>query len=117
MAIRHENIAVGRNGDARWLIECVLTISSDSLLAKGHQNLAGRTQLEDLMTSDHAICILCRLAEDGLVLICVARPNISLPVHCESMGKREHPRTKARQKITCRIKFQNRRFRAADAGG
>jgi hypothetical protein len=55
MAIRHEDIAIWRNGNTGRLIERIRIVPRYSLLAEGHQHLARRTQLEDLLASGHAV--------------------------------------------------------------
>src|ERR1700694_3190783 len=117
MAIRHKDIAIGRNGNAGRLIESVRAITLHYLLAEGHQHLAGRTQFEDLMAPGHAVRVFSGHTEYRLVCIGVARPHVSLPIDSEPMRKGEHPPAKVRQKFAGRIKFQNRRLRSADAGG
>src|SRR5262249_13630845 len=43
VAICHKDVAIGRDGDARRLVEGIRAIALDSLLAERHQNLARRT--------------------------------------------------------------------------
>src|ERR1700680_261933 len=117
MAICHKDITVGRNGNTGRLIESIRAIPRYSGLAEGHQHLARWTQLEDLVAPGHTVRVLSGYTEYRFVCICVARPPVSLPINSKPMGKREHPRAKARQKFARRIKFQNWRLRAADAGG
>src|SRR5437867_4479634 len=100
MAIRHKDIAIGRDGDTGRLIEGIRTIPLYSLLAEGHQHLAaGRTQLEDLVAPGDAVRILSRYTEYRLACIRVAGPHVSLPIHSKPMGEREHSSAKARQKF------------------
>ena len=58
MAIRHKDIAIGRNGNTGRLIEGIRAIPRYTLLAEGHQHLASRTKLEDLLAPDHAVRVL-----------------------------------------------------------
>ena len=117
MPVSHEDVAIGRNGDAGRLVEGVRAIALDSLLAERHQNLARRTHLEDLMAPHQAALILGGQAEHRLVRISVADPHVALGVDGKSVREREHAAAEAGQKFSSRVEFQNRRLRAAHARG
>ena len=118
MAIRHEDIAVWRNGNAGRPIECIRTIAGHALLAERHQHLACRTQLEDFLAHDYAFCILGRHAEHCLFIVHVADPQISVSIDGEAVRISEQSHAKALQKLARWIEFQNRRIGIAppDAG-
>jgi hypothetical protein len=117
VSISHEDVAIGRNGDAGRLVEGVRAITLDSLLAERHQNLARGAQLEDLMTPHQSALILGGQAEHRLVRISVADPHVALGVDGKSVREREPATAEAGQKFSSRVEFQNRRLRAAHAGG
>src|ERR1022692_1849746 len=49
MAVRNENIAIRSDGDGVGLIEGVWAIAGDAGLTEGHQDLAIRTEFENLL--------------------------------------------------------------------
>ena len=121
VAVRHEDVAVGRNRHAGRPTERVRTVPGHAGPADRHQHLARGTQLEHLVAH--------RLAREGagrcagghpehrLVTVRVGRPQVSLRVDGEAVREGEHPAAQARQQPPGRRELQNRRVGAPDAGG
>jgi hypothetical protein len=84
MAIADEDIAIGSNEHVRRSIECVGTGAGNAWLAKGHQYLALRAELEHLMALAAATMI-------------VGHPHIAVGIDMQPMRMVEHPGTEARQ--------------------
>src|SRR5262245_24798523 len=70
VAVGNEDIAVGCDNDGRWLIERVGTIAGNASLAKPHQHLAVRRELENLMT-------------DAALRVDVGRPDVAVAINVE----------------------------------
>jgi hypothetical protein len=103
VSVPDEDIAIRRDQDSGRLIECVRAISGDSSLAERHQDLAVRTELENLVTLSVSVRIL------PVGSFSVRHPNVSFPVHMDPMRTDEHPGTKALHQLSRRIKLQNGR--------
>ena len=89
MSIRHEDVAIGRNGHAGRPVKRVWPIPSHAFLADRHQHLTRRTDLEDLVAHRHALRVLGGHAEDRLLIICIGRPEIPVFIDGESVRMRE----------------------------
>src|SRR5215467_15628442 len=76
MAIRHEDVAIRRDGDAGRPVERIRTIAGHSLLAKHHQNLAVRADLEHLLAHHDAGGVPGRHAEHCFTVVDIARPKV-----------------------------------------
>ena len=94
MAVPDEDIAIRRDQDGGRLIERVRTISGDSSLAERHQDLAFRTELENLVTLSVSVGIL------PVGPFSVRHPDVSVTVHVDSMRTDEHSRAKALYKLS-----------------
>src|SRR5439155_24596821 len=70
---------------------------------------------EDFLTHDDAGRIFRRHTEDGLGVVDVADPQVSVAVDSESVRISKQSRTKALEKLARRFKLQNRRIRGAAA--
>src|SRR5437870_969043 len=108
MAIRHENVAIGRNGDSSRTVKQIRPAPAHAFRPNRHQHLARRTYLEDLLTHRDALRVLRGHAEDGLLVICIGRPDIPVVVDGESMRMREQSDAEALQKPACRTELEDR---------
>ena len=113
MTIRHENVAVGRNGHAGWTVERVRSVATHAFRADCPEHLAGRADLADHLAHGHALLVPGSHAENGLVVIGIGGPDVSVPVDGESVWMREESGTEAPQKPSCGSEFENRRVGVA----
>ena len=51
VAVGDEDIAIGSDDDVRGAVELIVAAACDTGLAKRHQDVAGRRELEDLVTA------------------------------------------------------------------
>ena len=109
MAIGHEDIAVGRNGNARRPIERVRPVSADACRADRHQHFPVRTDLQDLLAHRDALRVFRGHAEDRLLVVRIRRPDVPVFVDGESVRMREQSHAEALEKLARRIELQNRR--------
>src|ERR1700674_5582845 len=94
----NEDVAITRDGDTGWLIECVQGGTARALpgLAERHQDLAIRAELGDL----HALAIF------GLT---VDRPDIAILVRGYAVRKDEQARAKILHRLAVRTELENGR--------
>src|ERR1017187_8425628 len=103
MAVRNEDVAIRSDGDGVRLIEGVRAVTCDASLAEGHQDLAIRTEFKNLVTL-------------SISSLAVGDPQVALFVHQDAVGKHEHARPPALQKLAGRIEFQHGGQRRTRAG-
>src|SRR5215470_16496573 len=102
MAVADEDIAIGRDEHVRRSIECVRTGAGNAGLAKGHEHLALRADLE------HSVPL-------ALAAMIVGRPHIAVIIDMQPMRMVEYPGTEAHHQISQWIEFGDRVHRGADA--
>ena len=107
MAIGHEDIAVGRNGHSRWLIERIRPVSADAWRADRHQHLPVRADLQDLLAHRDTLRVFRGHAEDGLFVIGIGRPDVPVLVDGESVRMRKQSHAEALEKRARRIELQD----------
>src|SRR5215472_4175918 len=119
MAIRDEDVAIRRDGDASRTVECVRAVAGNTRLTQHHQNFAIGVQLEDFLAHDVAGVVPGRHAEHRFTVVDIARPKVSVVVDGKSVRIRKQSRTEAFEKNTRRVEFQDRRIglTAINAGG
>src|SRR5579859_795058 len=103
MSIGDEDVPIGSDHDVGRLIEGVWTVAGNSGLSQGHQDLAFRTELENLLTF-------------SIFPLSVGDPHISFLIHEDAVRKYEQPRTEALEQLARRIKLENWREVGAGAG-
>src|SRR6266700_963516 len=96
MSIGDKDLAIGCNYNVGRLIEGVRTITGNSGLAQGHQNLSFGTKLDYLM----ALAIFSLRIRD---------PHISALVDKDAVRKNKQPLAEALEQFACRIKSEDRR--------
>ena len=89
MAIRHKNIAIGRNGNSGRPVKRIGPVPGHAFTADRHQHFARRTYLEDLLAHRDALRVLGGHVEDRLGIICIGRPYIPVFIDGESVRMRE----------------------------
>src|SRR5713101_1345086 len=109
MAIRHEDVAVGRNRNPGRPVKRIGAIPGDAWRSDPHQYFAGRTDLQDFLSHRDALRVPGGHAEDGLLVVCVGRPDVPVVVEGESVRVGEEPDAEALEQPARRIEFQNRR--------
>src|SRR5690349_2149382 len=107
MAIGHEDVAIGRNRYSRWLIERIRPVSGDARRAERHQHLPVRADLQHLLAHRDTVRVFRRYAEDGLLVVGIGRPDVSVLVDGESVRMREQPDAEALEQIARRIELQD----------
>src|SRR4249920_3440677 len=110
MAIRHEDIAVGRNGHSGRSVKRIWPIPSRACLADSHEHLTSGTYFKDLITHRDTLRVLGEHAEDRLVIIRISRPQIPVFIDCESVWMSEQSDAETLEKPARRTEFQNRRI-------
>ncbi len=113
MTVGDEDVAVGRNGDARRLVERILSRSANTRRADRHQYFSRRAHLEHLLAHRHALRVLRGHAEDRLFIVGVGHPEIAVRVDGESVRMREEPDAQGLHEFPRRIELQNRRVGVA----
>src|SRR5579863_2385058 len=96
-------MAIGGYGHIGRLIEKTRRIARDSRLAKRHQNLPIRTELEDLLAL-------------SIAALFVGHPKVSIRIDRRAVRKIEHPLAPGFQKLARFIELEDRRLGASDAG-
>src|SRR5690349_6007990 len=102
MAVRHKDVAIGGNGDFRWLIERVEPRAGNTGLSERQKNLAILIEFENLL----AFAVL-----DAVV----GNPEVAVAVHTNLVGTDEESPAKAFDELSGRFEFQDRIERGAGA--
>src|SRR6266853_3478487 len=102
MSVADENVAVRSDGHRRRPIESVRTVASHSRLAKRHQHLSIRAELEDL--------VALSVASLG-----VSYPYAPIPIHEDTVRNHEQSSAEALHQLAGRVEFEDGRFGMAGA--
>jgi len=119
MAVGNKNIAICPNRYAGRPIEGIRTLSANAHLAKRHQHLAVLIELENLLSKNGPRRIARRYAKNGLLIIDIADPQISVLVDREAVRIDEHSSAKALEQLARWIKLEDGRIgiAATETGG
>src|SRR6266851_6520091 len=102
MSVADENVAIRSDGHRRRPIESVRTVAGHSRLAKRHQHLSIRAELEDL--------VALSVASLG-----VSYPNAPIPIHEDTVRNHEQSCAEALHQLAGRVEFEDGRFGTARA--
>src|SRR3954464_12827972 len=94
MPVRDEDIAVGAYRHIAGAVEGIGSVTRDTGLSEPHQNLAFRTELENLL----ALAILA---------LCIASPDISVAIDRQPVRLHEHSGAETLQKLARRIELED----------
>ena len=113
MAVCDKNIAVRTNGDAGRPVEQVLPVSADAFSADRHQHRASRTDLQDFLSQRRPLGVFRGHPENGLAVVGVGRPDVSLTVDGEPVRVRKQSDSETLDQLAGGAEFQDGRVRVA----
>jgi hypothetical protein len=113
VAFGHEDGAVGRDEHVIRLVE-VAGRGRAAARAKRHQQLAVRTELEDLAAARGAgrrtgqrVCL--RALRTRRVVLTVGHPYVAVAIDEDAVRKEQQPGAEALHELSRRVEFQDRR--------
>ena len=106
VSLRNQDVAVGREDDVAWLVQRLRRIARRPAFANGHQQLAVRTEFEDLVAFALRVWKFRELLRRGRTL--VSHPDVAVLVHLKAVRENHHACAEALDDFAGWIELENR---------